>query len=165
MRSRRCRTPRSRRPNRPRPPPSRQRTQPSRQRLQRQQAAGTAVQAAGDAAQQVAGLVVGGVDVGAEVKSMIEKATASLGSITDQASAQAALPSLEELKGKVDGVTAQVDQLPAEGKKLLATLVSAALPPLKELAAKTSSIQGAEAVKPAMDGILAKLEAWANAPA
>ena len=130
-----------------------------------QQAAGTAVQAAGDAAQQVAGLVVGGVDVGAEVKGMIEKATASLGSITDQASAQAALPSLEELKGKVDGVTAQVDQLPAEGKKLLAGLVSAALPPLKELAAKASTIQGAEAVKPAVDGILAKLEAWANAPA
>ena len=96
---------------------------------------------------------------------MIEKATASLGSITDQASAQAALPSLEELKGKVDGVAAQVDQLPAEGKKLLAALVSAALPPLKELAAKAGSIQGAEAVKPAVDGILAKLEAWANAPA
>jgi type II secretory pathway pseudopilin PulG len=130
-----------------------------------QKAAGTAVQAAGDAAQQVAGLVVGGVDVGAEVKGMIEKATASLGTITDQASAQAALPTLDELKGKVDGVAAQVDQLPADGKKLLASLVSVALPPLKELAAKASSIQGAEAIKPTVDGILAKLEAWAKAPA
>ena len=130
-----------------------------------QQAAGAAVQAAGDAAQQAAALVVGGVDVGDEIKGMIEKATASLGSITDQASAQAALPSLEELKGKVDGAAAQVDQLPAEGKKLLASLVSAALPPLKELAAKAGTIQGADGVKPAVDDILAKLEAWANGPA
>ena len=76
---------------------------------------------------------------------------------------QAALPSLDELKDKVDGLAAQVDQLPAEGKKLLAGVVSTALPPLKELAAKASSIQGADTVKPSIDVMLAKLEAWANA--
>ena len=45
-------------------------------------------------------------------------------------------PSLDEAKGKVEGMTAQVEQLPVEGKKVLAGMVSAALPPLKELVAK-----------------------------
>lgn len=129
---------------------------------QAQQAAGSAVEAAGDAVDQMAALTVGGVDVGAEVKAMVEKTTAALGSITDQASAQAALPSLDELKAKVDGIATQVDQLPAEGRKLLAGVVSTALPPLKELAAKSSSMPGADVIKPTVDAILAKLETWAN---
>ena len=130
-----------------------------------QQAAGAAVQAAGDAASQAAALVVGGVDVGAELKGILDQVSTTLGGITDQATADAAVANLDTLKGKVEGMTAQVDQLPAEGKKLLASLVSAALPSLKELAAKVGSISGAEAVKPALDAMLAKLETWANAPA
>lgn len=130
-----------------------------------QDAAGAAVQAAGDAASQAASLVVGGVDLGAELKGMLEKVSTTLGGITDKASADAALPSLDELKGKVDGMTTQVDQLPAEGKKMLASLVSAALPSLKELVAKVGTVSGAESVKPALDAMLAKLETWAIAPA
>jgi hypothetical protein len=129
------------------------------------QAAGAAVQAAGDAAQSAAALVVGGVDLGGEVKSLIEQAGAALGGVTDGASAQAALPSLGALQGKVDGLTAQVDQLPAEGRKLLAGVVATALPPLKELAAKAGTVQGAEAVKPALGAVIAKLDAWAKTPA
>ena len=130
-----------------------------------QQAAGAAVQAAGDAAP--AGRRSRGRRRRCRRRGQghDREGHATLGGITDKASAQAALPSLDELKGKVEVHAAQVDQLPAEGKKLLASLVSAALPPLKELAAKASWIQGAEAVKPAMDAMLAKLEAWANAPA
>jgi hypothetical protein len=110
-------------------------------------------------------LVVGGVDIGAELKGLIETASTTLGSVTDQATAQAAVPSLTELKGKVDGIAGQVDQLPVEGKKLLAGVVSTALPALKELAVKVSSIQGAESIKPAIDAVIAKLETWANTPA
>jgi hypothetical protein len=130
-----------------------------------QRAAGAAVQAAGDAAQSAAALVVGGVDLGGEVKSLVEQAGTAFGGITDQASAQAALPSLDALKAKVDGLTAQVDQLPAEGRRLFAGVVSAALPSLKELAAKAGTVQGAEAVKPALDAVIVKLEAWAKTPA
>lgn len=130
-----------------------------------QEAAGAAVQAAGDAANQATALVVGGVDVGAELKGMLEKVSTTLGGITDKASADAAMTSLNEAKGKVEGMTARVDQLPAEGKKMLAGLVSTALPSLKELVAKVGSISGAESIKPALDAMLAKLETWANAPA
>jgi hypothetical protein len=36
---------------------------------------------------------------------------------------------------------------------------------LKELAAKAGTVQGAEAVKPALDAVIVKLEAWAKTPA
>jgi hypothetical protein len=130
-----------------------------------QRVAGAAVQAAGEAVQSTAALVVGGVDLGAEVKRLIEQAGAALDGVTDRASAEAALPSLDALKGKVEGFTAQVDQLPAEGRRLLAGVVATALPPLKELAARAGTVQGAEAIKPALDAVIARLEAWANAPA
>lgn len=130
-----------------------------------QQAAGEAAQVASDTANQAASLVVGGVDLGAELKGMLDKVSTTLGGITDQATADAAVANLDELKGKVDGMTAQVDQLPAEGKKALASLVSAALPSLKELVAKVGSVSGAESIKPALDAMIAKLEAWAQAPA
>ena len=130
-----------------------------------QEAAGAAVQAAGDAAGQATALVVGGVDVGAELKGMLDKVSTTLGGITDKASADAAMAGLDEAKGKVEGMTAQVEQLPVEGRKVLAGLVSAALPPLKELVAKVGNVPGAESIKPALDAMLAKLEAWAQAPA
>ena len=130
-----------------------------------QEAAGQAMQAAGNAASQAASLVVGGVALGAELKGMLDKVSTTLGGITDKATADAAVANLGELKGKVDGMTAQVDQLPAEGKKALAGLVSAALPPLKELVAKVGAISGAESIKPALDAMIGKLETWAQAPA
>jgi hypothetical protein len=130
-----------------------------------QEAAGAAVQAAGDAANQAAALVVGGVDLGAELKGALDKVSTTLGGITDKASADAAKVSLDEVKGKVEGMTARVEQLPAEGKKMLAGLVSTALPSLKELVAKVGSIPGAESIKPTLDAMVTKLETWAKAPA
>ncbi len=127
------------------------------------QAEVAAKQAASDSARQLASLEVGGIDVGAEIKSMVQQAMAALGSITDRASAEAALSSLDTLKDKGAGVAAQVEQLPAAGRKLLASVVSTAMPPLKEWAAKAGSIQGADAIKPSIDAMLTKLAAWANA--
>lgn len=129
------------------------------------QAAGEAVRAAGQAAQETANLVIGGVDVGAELKGLVERASASLDSVTDQASAQAARPNLEEVQRQLDGLGAKVEQLPAEGRRLLASAVNAALPGLKEVANRVGSIQGAEGIKPTLDAMVAKLESWAKAPA
>jgi hypothetical protein len=48
-------------------------------------------------------MVVGGVDLGGEVKSLVEQASGALSGITDQASAQAALPSLDALGARSTG--------------------------------------------------------------
>lgn len=127
------------------------------------QAAEQAHQAASDPAQQLSSLEAGSINAATEITNLIQQATAALSSITDQVSAEVALPSLDALKDKVTGVGAQIEQLSAEGKKLLASVVSTALPSLKELAARASSIQGVDAIKPSIDAMLAKLEAWANA--
>ena len=125
--------------------------------------AGKAQQAASDLARQLASLEVGGIDVGAEIKNMVQQAMAALGSITDRASAEAALSSLDTLKDKGAGVAAQVEQLPAEAESSLPAWSALLMPPLKELAAKAGSIQGADAIKPSIDAMLTKLAAWANA--
>lgn len=129
------------------------------------EAARQAADAARDAVQDTAGLVVGGVNVGAELKSLVEQASTTMGNVTDKASAKAALPSLEEVKTRLDGMTAEVEQLPAEGRRLLAGAVSTALPSLKALAERITSVEGGEAIKPTLDAMIGRLESWANAPA
>jgi hypothetical protein len=60
-------------------------------------------------------------------------------------------------------VSAQVEQLPAEGKKMLASAINSALPTLKAGADKVASL-GPE-LKPTLDAIIARLEGWAKAAA
>ena len=54
-------------------------------------------------------------------------------------------------------------ELPAEGRKMLASAVSSALPALKACADKLAGYS--PDIKPTLDAIIAKLETWANAPA
>lgn len=138
------------------------------------QAAGEAAQQAGqaasDAAQQVSdaaqALVVGGVDLGKQLGEVVDGLKTSLGGITDAASAQAQLPTLQQLQAKLDGMTATVEGLPAEGKSALATLVSASLPTLRTTAEQIAALEGVgPVVKPVLDAIIAKLDAWSKAPA
>lgn len=127
---------------------------------QARQAVGAAVDAANDASQRMAGLVIGGMDVGAEVKATMAAATAALNGITDTASLPTAEAGLRVLQQRVDGLTTQVEQLPAEGKRLLAGAVATALPPIKALADKAGTVAGAEKLKPTIDAIVAELERW-----
>ena len=128
-------------------------------------AAGDAVKAASDAVQATTATVAGGVDVGAQLKELLAQTSTTLAGIRDQASAEAALPSLQDVQAKLDGMTARVEQLPAEGRGMLAGAVNAALPGLKELAAKTETMPGGATIKPTLDAMLGRLEAWAKAPA
>lgn len=130
----------------------------------------SATEAAGEAAQQAAdaaqALVLGGVDLGKQLSEAFDSLKSSLAGITDAASAQAQLPTLQQLQAKLDGMTATVEGLPAEGKTALATLVSASLPTLRSTAEQIAALDGVgPIVKPTLDAIIAKLEAWSKAPA
>jgi type VI protein secretion system component VasK len=134
------------------------------------QAAQQAGEAASGAAQQVSdaaqALVVGGIDLGKQLSEAFDGLKSSLAGITDAASAQAQLPNLQQLQAKLDGMTATVDSLPAAGKSALATLVSGSLPTLRSAAEQVAAIEGVgPVVKPTLDAILAKLDAWSKAPA
>jgi outer membrane biosynthesis protein TonB len=107
-------------------------------------------------------LVVGGVDIGAAVTGALDTLTSTLSGVTDAASAQAALPQLTEVRDALTGVEGQVASLPAEGRTALNGLVNAALPTIRSTA---DSLLGdsaiAAAIRPVLDEILAKLEAFA----
>ncbi len=117
----------------------------------------------GNTSPAVTELKVDGVDIGSQVTAALDSLKTTLGSITDTATAQAALPKLQEVATAVDGVSGMMTKLSAGQKTALAALVSAALPAIKEAAGKVLAIQGVgDLAKPAVDGLVAKLEALAN---
>jgi hypothetical protein len=105
-------------------------------------------------------LMVGDVNVGQQVTDALKNATDALNGITDAASAQAAVPKLNEINDSLNSLGGLVDQLPAEGKSALAALVSAALPNLEALNTKVTGIAGVgDVIKPVTDAMLEKLRA------
>ncbi len=116
-----------------------------------------------EATSSATGLVVDGVDVNGQVTSAFEGLKTTLGSITDAASAQAALPKLQDAVTSVDGLSAIAAKLSPEQRTMLAGLISAGLPTLKDLIAKVLAIPGVgDVVKPVADTLLAKIEALAK---
>jgi small-conductance mechanosensitive channel len=130
------------------------------------EATDTAEQAADEAGQATAALTEGGIDLGQEVGTAVSDAKSVLEGITDKASAEAALPSLEGVKTKLDELGATVGKLPDAGKEALASLLDDSLPELQALVTKVEGIEGVgEVVKPTLDSIVATLEDWAKQPA
>jgi predicted negative regulator of RcsB-dependent stress response len=126
------------------------------------QASDTAQQAA----QSVSDLTVNGVDLGQQIGTASSDATSALEGITDKASAEAALPSLEAVQAKIDELGGSVENLPDAAKESLASLLADGMPTLRELVAKVEGIDGVgPVVKPTLDAIMAKLDAWAKQPA
>jgi hypothetical protein len=114
--------------------------------------------------QTPAALVVDGVDLGASVTSAIDSLKTSLGGIADAATAQAALPKLQEASGALEKVSGMTAKLSAEQKTALAALIAAALPVLNPLFDKVLAIQGvSDIAKPVIDSIKAQLDQLAKA--
>jgi Bacterial protein of unknown function (DUF937) len=108
-------------------------------------------------------ILVDGVDVGKQVTTALDGLKGVLGGITDTATAQAALPKLQETVTSIDGISGLVGKLSAEQKTAVAALVSAALPAIKETANKVLAIQGVgDLAKPVVDSLIAKIEALAK---
>lgn len=94
------------------------------------------------------------------VTGQLDGLKASLGSITDVASAKAALPQLAASTSDLGKLTGIVGTLPAAGKTAVTSLFGAALPALKAQIDKVEAIPGVgEVTKPTLDGLAAKLEA------
>jgi cytoskeletal protein RodZ len=130
------------------------------------QAADTAEQAAESAGDATAALTVEGVDLGKEIGTTVSDATSALGGITDKASAEAALPDLKAVDTKLGELGGKIEQLPADAKKSLASLLGDMLPKLQDVANKVEGMEGVgEVVKPTLDSIMAKLDGWAKQPA
>jgi hypothetical protein len=105
-------------------------------------------------------LTVGGLDVGKQVTDSIGNLRNTLAGITDASSAEAALPKLREVTAQIDKVDGVIGQLSTEQRKIVAGLLSPAMPTLNQLFDKVLAIPGvSEVLKPTIDTLKAKLAA------
>jgi len=106
----------------------------------------------------VQSVTVGGLDIGKQVTDNISSLSATLGSITDAASAQAALPRLQNATAQIDRVSGMVGQLSDGQRKVLAGLINPMMSTLNQLFDKVLAIPGvAEVIKPTIDTLKVKL--------
>ena len=104
--------------------------------------------------------MVASLDVDRQVSDTIDGLRTTLSSITDTASAQAALPKLQEAVTKIDKVNALRGQLSVDQRKALTSLVNPAIPTLNQLFDKALAVPGAsDELKPTVDALRAKFAA------
>lgn len=108
------------------------------------------------------GIRVGSVDLGQQSTSAVNALRSSLVTITDGASAEAALPPLKRSAGEFDGISGLANELSLDNRDALAKAIAAVRPTLDQLCEKALLVPGASAIiKPTIDDIRAKLDTLA----
>jgi hypothetical protein len=97
--------------------------------------------------------------VSQDTSDIFASLTKTLSGFNNAAAAEAAVPQLEEVAGKIDNLKQVRDQMTPGGQSMLAKLVAAARGPLDQLIAKVLTALGADAaaVKPVLDVIANKI--------
>jgi cell division septum initiation protein DivIVA len=122
-----------------------------------------AKQAANQAVQSAQSLTVGAVDLGASLQKDFASLRDALSGITDEATAKAAVPKLQDATAQLEKLGTLTADLPATGRSAFAALVVAARPQIEELFTKVLAIPGAgDYAKPTIDTLRAKLDALAK---
>jgi hypothetical protein len=107
---------------------------------------------------QTQSVVVGGVDVGKQINDSFGEIRTSLAGITDAASANAALPKLQEATVQIDKVAGMVKQLPADQRRVADGLIASSMATINQLFDKVLAIPGvAEVVRPTIESLKTKL--------
>jgi len=103
-------------------------------------------------------ITVAGMNVGKQVTDTIAGLRTTLTSITDPASAQAALPQLREATAQLDKVTGVLGQLSTSQRAVIAGLVNPVMSTLNQLFDRVLAIPGvADIIKPTIDTLRVKL--------
>src|SRR5262249_43686789 len=103
--------------------------------------------------------------VNTDLAGTFKSLTDSLTGIKDAASAEASLPKLKELDGKLDGMKALVDKLPDADKGKITDLIKASFGKVEDQFAKLLWIPGVgDKIKSTVDGIIGKLASLGNLP-
>jgi hypothetical protein len=133
--------------SRPHEQQARQETRPPAQTQQQPHTTGQAPssgQQAGQAQQQPTGpsVVVGGVDVKNALGDSLADTRTALQSIVDGGSAQAALPKLEAAKNQIDRISGLAGQLSDDQRKILAGVITTAMPTINQLTDRVLAMPG-----------------------
>jgi hypothetical protein len=106
----------------------------------------------------VPSLTVGGVDIAKQVTDSVSNLRTTLTGIADTASAQSALPKLQDATAQFDKVGGMIGQLSPDQRKVLAGLITPMMPALNQLFDKVLAVPGvSEILKPTIDALKAKL--------
>jgi hypothetical protein len=106
-----------------------------------------------------ADLTVDGVNLANQVNSSINTLKSALPGITDVATAQAALPKINEAVAQLNDISARAGKLSPEGRSALAKLIIVVRPSINQMCDKVIATPGVGPVaKPAIDDLQAKLE-------
>jgi len=118
-----------------------------------------ATQPAGTVGMAAPNLTVGGVNLANEVNSSVGALRSALPGITDAASAQAALPSIQQATAQLNDVNTRAANLAPEGRIALAKLIAVATPSVNQMCDKALATPGVAAVaKPAIDELRSRLD-------
>jgi hypothetical protein len=91
-------------------------------------------------------MMVNGVDVGGQVKSLSDNLRTTLGSIKDASSAQAALPKLQAAVSELDKVKGLAASMPAAGKSSFAALITSLMGTLNPLFDTALAVPGVSGI-------------------
>ena len=109
-------------------------------------------------------LTIGGVNLANQVNSSVGTLRSVLPTITDAASAQAAIPKLREATTQLDEVSNLATKLTPEGKSTLAKLIAAATPTINQMCDKVLATPGVgDIAKPTIDELRVKLDTLSRA--
>jgi hypothetical protein len=109
-------------------------------------------------------LTIGGVNLANQVNSSVGTLRSVLPTITDAASAQAALPKLREATTKLNEVSNLATKLTPEGKSALAKLIAVATPTINQMCDKVlATPEVGDIAKPAIDELRGKLDTLSRA--
>ena len=101
---------------------------------------------------QAENLVPGGADIGKQISTSIASVRTTLDGVSDVASAQAALPKLQEVTAQIVKTGGAVGQLTAEQRKAIAAVINPLMPAVNQVCDKVLAIPGvAEVLKPSVD--------------
>jgi hypothetical protein len=104
-------------------------------------------------------VMVGQIDVAKEVKTLVDDTGKSLSSVTDAASAQKALPVLNDAVAEFDKIKVMTGQIPADGRQALTRIVGEAKPGLLQLIDQVQTAPGAaDVLKPTLDALKGTLD-------
>jgi hypothetical protein len=109
-------------------------------------------------------IIVGGLNLNQQVTDGIGSLRTTLNGITDAASAQTALPRLQQATAQLDKVSGVLGQLSTSQRTVLAGLINPVMPAINQLIDRVLAIPGvAEIIKPTIDTLKAKLAVLAAA--
>jgi len=93
-----------------------------------------------------------------DLRETVFSVTGALNGVRDGATADAALPKIEEAKGRVEDIRARAAQLTPEGKSKFDQLVQPSVRTLQEESQRVAAIPGAgEKIKPVLDDLISRM--------